>query len=210
MVLLSGLVLVGCASVRAPQSGQVATTTTGAPGVPTTAMRAADPGQVVTPAPIVGPTDRVPAGHPAIPLDPAVQLALSTTEGARVYDTARPGPTVPILRLEGASVQRIQPGETATLQVRSAPGALVSFWAKDGGLFPNQRASITVLADDQGLATTTVFANPGTLYDTSIFIGSPQATGVISTIVQVIPPDDAAVATPTFATSVVATPAVKK
>ncbi len=121
-------------------------------------------------------------------LDPEIRQALTTTSSDRVNDIARPGPGVPILSLIGPSMVVIEPGGSTTLQARSAPGALVHFYAKDGGIFPNQRASITVLADDQGVATTSLAANPGTIDDTTIFIGSPRASGMVSMIVHILHP----------------------
>jgi hypothetical protein len=142
---------------------------------------------------------------PGAALDPEIRQALTTTSSDRVNDTARPGPGVPILSLIGPSMVVIEPGGSATLRAQSAPRALVHFYAKDGGIFPNQRASITVLADDQGVATTTLAANPGTIDDTTIFIGSPRASGMVSMIVHILHPGSIHL-TPSATASTIADP----
>jgi hypothetical protein len=151
--------------------------------VPTSPTTVASP-----PTPTAVPQTAPRQSAPADGLSPEIRKALTTTEGKRVYETARPGPGVPLLALASPAWVETQPGGSITVQARSAPGALVNFWAVEGGVFPNQRASITVLADDQGVATTTVTANSGTLDDTSIVIGSPQAVGLQTVTMHVLYP----------------------
>jgi hypothetical protein len=119
-------------------------------------------------------------------VDPAIQRLLNTVDSGRVYETAKPGPEVPILRSESPYRQMIHPGESATLIVRSAARSPVTFWVRDGGMFPNQRASITVLSDDQGVAKTTLLANPGTIDDTSVLVGGLKSVGTITLVVHVV------------------------
>jgi hypothetical protein len=134
-------------------------------------------------------SDRVAPKRSKKLMDPAIQRMLRTVDPARIYDTAHPGPGVPSLTIVGPSDQRIHPGDSAPVAMQTAPESLVTFSAKDGGLFPNQQSSITVLADEQGIATTSILANPGTVDDVYVFAGSPAAVGTICTIVHVLYPD---------------------
>ena len=131
----------------------------------------------------------VPQPAPAVAeLDPDIQQALNTVDSERVYKTARPGPDVPVLTIVGATEQRIRPDQVAQLAVRSAPRSLVTSWTRDGGLFPNQRASITVLSDDQGMARTTLTINPGTIDDVSVIVGGQKSVGTVALMVHVLHP----------------------
>ncbi len=136
----------------------------------------------------VEPSERMPpVAHRHV--SPAVEQALRTVDAERIFVTAAPGPGVPALRIEGVSERRITPGRSTDITVRTVPGALTTFASREGGAFPNKQASITVLADDAGLASTTFTATPGTVDDVYVQAGSPGAIGTVSVVVHVLYPD---------------------
>lgn len=197
------LALASCTSPRSDSATAQVPVSAGSP------VQAPAPASAQTPVSVteqpreVGVTasDRIsPAGKAALAahkaLRPEVEKALRTVDPARVFATAKPGPDVPALRIEGPSEQRIQPGESAPVTVRTAPDEVVTFFTKEGGLFPNQQSCITVLADETGIARTLLTANPGTVDDVYIMAGSPAAIGTISLVVHVLYPDSPLVLAP--------------
>ena len=123
------------------------------------------------------------------PLSPEIARLLATVDPERVYDTAIPGPSVPMLTSVGPTEQRIQPGGSATLSVKTVPESVCTFMSRDGGEFANHAASITVQADEHGIASAVMTANAGTLDDVQVLVGSPAATGTIGLIVHVLYPE---------------------
>ncbi len=128
-----------------------------------------------------------PAAHRV--LSPEIEQALRTVDAKRIFTTATAQPGVPALRIEGMSERRISPGSSTDISVRTVPGAVATFASREGGAFPNKQASITVLADDTGLASTTFTATPGTVDDVYVQAGSPGAIGTVSVVVHVLYPD---------------------
>jgi hypothetical protein len=122
---------------------------------------------------------------------------LSVSEPGRVWQVKAPGPGVPVLtRLTPRAVE-LRQGQTAVLQVRTAPLAPVSFTAFDGGVFQeNGLPACTVRADAQGLAAATFSATPGVIADSSVAAGSPEASGVVRFTLVVVR-EAAPAATPT-------------
>ncbi len=118
-------------------------------------------------------------------VSPEVERQLCTVDPQRVFQTAEAKPGVPQLAIVGLAEQRIAAGGSATLAVQAAPAAVVTFATSDGGEFANHAASITVLADDQGLAQATMTAPRGTLDDVPVHIGSPAAVGTVTMLVHV-------------------------
>ena len=189
VVCLTAVALsVACAGPRTPTSDN-----------PTTSARSESPAtgtaEATVPAPATTASPVVPTVHAVAVTpsalrhrDPAIEKLLTTADPARIYDTATPGPDVPMLTSAGPTEQRIRPGETVTLSVRTVPGSVTTFASQDGGVFPNHAASITVLADEQGVAMTTLTADPGTVDDVQVQVGSPGAVGTIGLLVHVLYP----------------------
>jgi hypothetical protein len=121
-------------------------------------------------------------------LSKAEQEMLRTVDPTRVYRTAAAKKGVPTLTIVGPSEQRIPTSGSATLVVQAAPEALVTFATSDGGVFENNAASITVLADAEGRATAVMKAPPGTVDDVPVRVGSPAAIGTVVLLVHVLYP----------------------
>jgi len=101
---------------------------------------------------------------------------LKTVEPGRVFQTAQPGPGVPVLVAEGERQFSLKHGEVAKLKVKSAPLAPVSFTSFDMGEFAESKLNcVTVRADEKGIATATFVAKPGAVNDVRIMAASPLA-----------------------------------
>jgi len=110
----------------------------------------------------------------------------------RVFQTAQPGPGVPVLGARGPATHEIPHGGSCDLTVRAPAGAVVTFTTFDLGLFDNGLASITVQANADGVATARFTATGGVAGDVHLLAGSPQASGQVKFLVGVLPPVAAA------------------
>lgn len=126
--------------------------------------------------------------------DPAPYLAQSVP--GRVFQTAEPGPGVPVLGARGPATHEIPHGGTCDLTVRAPAGSAVSFTTFDLGLFPNGLASITVQATADGVATARFTAHGEVIGDVHVLAGSPQASGQVKFLVSVLPARPVATTTP--------------
>jgi hypothetical protein len=118
------------------------------------------------------------------PFDPAAFAAdpkayLDVVEPGRVFQSAAPGPDVPVLSPVGPASFEIAVEESCTLAVTTAPGSVVTFTALDLGTFPNSLTTITVQADAQGAASTVYTATRGVIADAQVLAGSPGASGQV-------------------------------
>lgn len=125
-------------------------------------------------SPLMAPKAFDPASFNANP-----QAYLDVIEPGRVFQSAAPGPSVPVLRSKGTASFTITRGGSCPLTVITAPDAPVTFTTLDLGTFPNQLTSITVRANAQGEATTTYAASGGVIADVSVLAGSPLASGQV-------------------------------
>lgn len=105
------------------------------------------------------------------------QSYLGVVEPGRVFQPAQPGPDVKRLVRASGRYHRIAQGETVTLAVKSQAKAPVTFTSFDLGSFENQLTSITVQADDNGLAQAPFTATRGTIDDIRILAASPVNSG---------------------------------
>ena len=81
------------------------------------------------------------------------QAYLNVIEPGRVFQVAQPGPEVPRIAPLSPLAVAIPQGSSTPLQVRVPPGMPVTFTSFDLGRFAeNQLTSITVAANDQGVA----------------------------------------------------------
>ncbi len=109
----------------------------------------------------------------------------------RVFRTAQPGPNVPLLRPSGNRFHRIEQGQEVTLKALAPPGSAVTFTSFDLGKFKeSQLTSVTVPADDNGIASATFVATKGTHHDCRILAGGPMTSGQVRYLVTItIPPE---------------------
>jgi len=104
---------------------------------------------------------------------------LKAVEPSRVYQAAQPGPKVPQLFPVGEAYHTIKQGESALLKVQALPGAPVTFTSFDMGAFENHLATITVQADDSGVAQAKLTGTPGTFNNVNILAASPLTSGQV-------------------------------
>jgi hypothetical protein len=115
------------------------------------------------------------------------QAYLDVVEPGRVFQSAAPGEHVPELELVGDAIATIPQGASTRLRVRGVPLGPVTFTSFACGAFANHLTSITVRADDAGVAEAIFTAPPGTLNDVNILAGSPLSSGQVNFCVTVTP-----------------------
>ena len=106
---------------------------------------------------------------------------------SRVWQAAQPGEGVPRLERTTSYTQTIVQGESVRLRVKAVASAPVTFTSFDLGQFQNQLGSVTVAADNLGIATAEFTGSPGTINDVRIIAGSPLASGNQEFVVTVVP-----------------------
>ena len=110
--------------------------------------------------------------------DPAAYLAESVP--GRVWQSAQPGEGVPRLQRIGPRNVALRQGEQVTLAVQASAGNPVTFTSFDAGIFTNQLTSITVAANDEGVARATFVATPGVIENSNILVSSPLCVGQVN------------------------------
>ncbi len=113
---------------------------------------------------------------------------LDVVEPGRVWQPAQPGPNVPRIAAITARMFSVDQGVPTVIRVQSVPGAPVSFTAFDGGAFDNLLTSITVRADDKGVAKATFTGTTGVINDVNILAASPLTSGQIKYIANITLP----------------------
>lgn len=113
---------------------------------------------------------------------------LDVVEPGRIWQPADPGPGVRPIMTRSSQSPTLRQNESVRLSVAVPPGAPVTFTSFDLGVFGNQLPSVTVVADDKGLAIATFTATPGTIADVNILAASPLSSGQAQFIVHVLPP----------------------
>lgn len=96
---------------------------------------------------------------------------------------------MPVLTPSSGRFHEIPQGASIRLEVQGRPEAPVTFTSFDLGAFQNQLTSITVAADEQGIAQAEFTGTPGTVEDVNILVGSPMASGQVQFRVRVLPPN---------------------
>lgn len=107
------------------------------------------------------------------------QAYIETVEPSRVFSPAQPGEGVKAIRPNGSIYHDVRQGESVALSVETEPGAPVTFTSFDLGFFSNELTSITVQADDKGIASAQFTAGGGTIDDLKILAASPMTTGQV-------------------------------
>ena len=106
-------------------------------------------------------------------------------EPGRVFASAQPTEGTKAIRSVGERFHRVKQGETVRLVVEAAPHAPVTFTSQRLGTFPNSLTSITVVADEQGKATTNFTASAGTKDKVDVLAASPITSGQVDFVVMV-------------------------
>lgn len=173
----------------APPVAETATAVAETPQAPTetpVAPSSEEPPQVmVSQAGVVPATEAPPFDAERFAADPDSYLA--EVDGRRVLQTAQPGVTVPQLAPHSPRRMTVSPDGTATLRVRTAPLAPATFSSFDGGTFTNGRSTISVRADDDGIATTRWRPSAGTVNIARVTVASPSASGRVMFSLTVAP-----------------------
>ncbi len=115
------------------------------------------------------------------------QKYLDVIEPGRVWQSAQPGPGIPVLASVSSTRQIMKQGEAVRLSVKTIAGQPVTFTSFDLGAFDNQLNSISVAANELGVAEATFTAPPGTIAGVSILAASPAASGNVRFVVDVRP-----------------------
>jgi hypothetical protein len=110
---------------------------------------------------------------------------LTTIEPGRVFHPAQPGKGVKRLGALSASRQRVAQGKSVRLRVGAPPKAPVTFTSFDLGEFSNRLTSITVAADERGVAAVDFFGTSGTVENVNILAASPVTSGQVRFLVYV-------------------------
>ncbi len=118
------------------------------------------------------------------PLEYATEYA-KTVEPGRVYATAQPAKGTVPLRATSSRFHRVKQGESIRLSVDSKAAAPVTFTSENLGTFDNKLTSITVVADNAGVASAVFTASGGTVDEIQILAGSPVNSGQVAFIVAV-------------------------
>ena len=124
-------------------------------------------GRVVTSWAEVEPFDR--AAYEASPNE-----YLNKIRPARVFDPAQPGQDVTPLEQISPGLQSVLQGEQVVLKVKATPGSPVAFYTPQVGWFTeNLLTSVTVKADETGIARVTFKAGPGSIGLVDVLAASP-------------------------------------
>lgn len=106
-------------------------------------------------------------------------------EPGRVFASAQPGEGVSQISTASSRLHRVKQGESVTLTAKAIPYAPVSFWTENLGNFENKLTAITVVANENGDATTTFLASGGTIHEVNVLASSPVTSGQLRFIVSV-------------------------
>ena len=131
-------------------------------------------------SPIIPPKAFDPEGYKQDP-----KRYLDTVEPGRCFQSKTPEKNTPKIQPLTPQLQEITQSQSVKLQVRAAPKFPVTFTSFDLGKFSNDLTSITVEANDSGLAETKFFGTPGTIDEVNILAASPMASGQVKFIVNV-------------------------
>ncbi len=116
--------------------------------------------------------------------DPAGYLG--QIAGSRIYDVANPAAGLAALAPDGPSGFSVETNTEATLAARTEPGMPVTFTSFGLGQFPaSGMQTVTVAADDQGIARTQFLVTPGTVGSCLITAGSPVVSSTTQFLISI-------------------------
>ena len=97
----------------------------------------------------------------------------------RIWQMAMPGPDVPVLKAQGDLHREAVQGESVLLSVRAPVGSPVTYFAFDGGAFPNKLGCQTVFAGTNGVASIAYMPTSGVYHETNVGAACPAASGQV-------------------------------
>lgn len=117
------------------------------------------------------------------------QKYLQSIDSKRVYQSLEAGPDVPVLRLDGEDFHDMIQGESVFLRVIAEPNMPVTYLSPRFGQFENRLRTITVVADEQGLAPAKFTATSGTHGIVDITAASPTSSSEVNFRLRVVRPN---------------------
>lgn len=114
---------------------------------------------------------------------------LNTVEPGRIWQAAQPAEGVAQAIPVSPEYVEVLQGEPVALTVKAAPNAPVTFTSFDLGAFSNGLTSITVAADEKGIAIAPFTGTRGTYNECNILAASPLTSGQVKFVVNVIVPE---------------------
>lgn len=116
--------------------------------------------------------------------DPAAYLG--QIAGSRIYDVANPAADLAALAPVGPTGLSVATNTEATLAARTEPGMPVTFTSFGLGQFPaSGLQTVTVAADEQGVARAQFRVTPGTVGSCLITAGSPVVSSNIQFLISI-------------------------
>ncbi len=113
---------------------------------------------------------------------------LNTVEPGRIWQPAQPKEGVPQAQAASPEYVEALQGEAVALKVQVVPHAPVTFTSFDLGAFSNRLTSITVAADEKGMAIAPFTGTPGTYNEVHILAASPLTSGQVKFSVFIVVP----------------------
>ncbi len=113
------------------------------------------------------------------------QAYLDVASPTRALEPAQPAADVPMLEPVGAMAPTIAPGGSVVLRAKTDPGMPLNFMSSGLGSFDSGLTSISVAADEQGIAEARFTATRGTVGPCPIIAASPVRGGTIRFLVTV-------------------------
>ncbi len=101
------------------------------------------------------------------------QAHLDQIRPGRIFQSAQPNPDVKRLTAISEPFISLMQGDAAQLKVQAEPGAPIVFHTQETGTFENQLKTITVAADEDGVATAKFTLGRGTSGLVNVLAASP-------------------------------------
>lgn len=113
---------------------------------------------------------------------------LNKIRPGRVFQPAQPGPETKQLTALSSPFTSVIQSESVLLKVKADPGAPVAFHTQQTGTFENRLKSITVAADQEGVAEAKFTLGPGTSGLVNVLAASPLHSQQVKFTVRVALP----------------------
>jgi hypothetical protein len=110
---------------------------------------------------------------------------LETVEPGRVYQNLEPGPGTSPLKRTSPYFREVLQGETVVLEAKAEPKMPVTFYSDRLGQFQNLLGTISVPADENGVARAEFTVSTGTRDEVEVFAASPVHSGQIRYLIKI-------------------------